>query len=153
MCQGVREAASRLRRGLVAEPTQAQAVLEHRGISTCTGTFYGVPGHASERRALDDSAVHNAVRWARAGLEYAEREEQATYRGLSGLRFNMGVFEGGIKPNIIAPSATLRFGFRPLPNQDSDAVMDDLHALAPTGCEVDWAPGFYGPTFPPTTPT
>ncbi len=133
---------------IVAEPTRAEAVLEHRGISTCTGTFYGLPGHASERRALDDSAVHKAVRWAQAALEYAERNEQTAYRGLSGLRFNLGVFEGGIKPNIIAPSATVRFGFRPLPNQDSEAVMEDIQGLAPTGCEVDWAPGFYGPTLP-----
>lgn len=133
---------------VVAEPTRAEAVLEHRGISTCTGTFYGVPGHASERRALADSAVHKAVRWAQAALEYAERNEETAYRGLSGLRFNLGVLEGGIKPNIIAPEATVRFGFRPLPNQDSDAVMDDFHALAPSDCEVDWAPGFYGPTLP-----
>ncbi len=133
---------------VVAEPTRSKAVLEHRGIATYTGTFHGIAGHASERRALDDSAVHRAVRWAEAALEYAERNEHTSYKTLSGIRFNLGVFEGGIKPNIIAPTATVRFGFRPLPNQDPDEVMSDFEALAPTAAHVDWAPGFYGPTLP-----
>ncbi|QDG52839.1 acetylornithine deacetylase [Persicimonas caeni] len=133
---------------IVAEPTQAEAVLEHRGIATYTGTFHGIAGHASDRRALEDSAVHRAVRWAEAALEYAERNERTSYKSLSGIRFNLGVFEGGIKPNIIAPSATVRFGFRPLPDQDAEAVMADFEALAPTDAHVEWAPGFYGPTLP-----
>jgi acetylornithine deacetylase len=138
---------------IVAEPTNAKAVLEHRGISTYTGTFYGIAGHASERRALDDSAVHRAVRWAEAAIEYADQHEKTSYKTLSGIRFNLGVFEGGIKPNIIAPSATVRFGFRPLPDQDPEAVMADFEALVPTNvapsnAEVDWAPGFFGPTLP-----
>lgn len=133
---------------IVAEPTEAEAVLEHRGIATYTGTFHGVPGHASDRRALEDSAVHRAVRWAEAALEYAERHEETTFKTLSGIRFNLGVLEGGIKPNIIAPSATVRFGFRPLPDQEPEAVMADFEALAPTDAHVEWAPGFYGPTLP-----
>lgn len=133
---------------IVAEPTGARAVLEHRGISTATATFHGVAGHASERRALADSAVHRAVRWAAAALEYAERHEQSTYRGLSGIRFNVGQLMGGIKPNIIAPQATVRFGFRPLPDQDSNALMADIQALGPTIGTVDWQPGFFGPTLP-----
>ena len=28
--------------------------------------------------------------------------------------------EGGIKANVIAPEAQVRFGFRPLPSQDTD---------------------------------
>ena len=133
---------------IVAEPTGAEAVLEHRGIATYTGTFHGVAGHASERRALEDSAVHRGVRWAEAALEYAERHETTAYKSLNGIRFNLGVFEGGIKPNIIAGSATVRFGFRPLPDQDPEAVMADFEALAPTDAHVDWAPGFFGPTLP-----
>jgi acetylornithine deacetylase len=133
---------------VVAEPTQARAVLEHRGISTYIATFCGVAGHASDRRALEDSAVHRAVRWAEAALEYADRHEQTAYKTLSGIRFNLGVFEGGIKPNVIAPLATVRFGFRPLPDQDPEAVMADFEALAPTNADVEWAPGFSGPTLP-----
>ena len=32
---------------------------------------------------------------------------------LAGLRFNVGRIEGGIKANVIAPNAEVRFGFRP----------------------------------------
>lgn len=133
---------------IVAEPTQARAVLEHRGISTGSAVFHGVAGHASERRALADSALHRAVHWAEAALQYAERHERSTYRGLSGIRFNLGVVEGGIKPNIIAPMAKVRFGFRPLPDQDSAALMADIQALGPTLGDTEWLPGFFGPTLP-----
>lgn len=137
---------------IVAEPTQGVAVLEHRGISTASGVFKGVAGHASERRALADSAVHRAVRWADAALKYAEAHEQTTYRSLSGIRFNIGAIEGGIKPNIIAPSASVRFGFRPLPDQDHEVLMAEVQALAvPQNAdepEVEWSAGFFGPTLP-----
>jgi acetylornithine deacetylase len=134
---------------IVAEPTGAQAVVEHRGIATCTGTFSGVAGHASKRRALGDSAVHRAVRWAHQALALAESHEASTYRGLSGIRFNLGSFDGGIKPNIIAPEATLRFGCRPLPDQDAEALMGEFEALADPD-QVAWTPGFMGPTLPAT---
>lgn len=135
---------------IVAEPTQSVAVLEHRGISTASGVFKGVAGHASERRALTDSAVHRAVRWADAAIKFAEGHEQTTYRSLSGIRFNLGAFEGGIKPNIIAPTASVRFGFRPLPDQAHDELMAEMQALAAnqSGDEVEWSAGFFGPTLP-----
>ena len=132
---------------IVAEPTEAGAVVEHRGIATCTGEFRGVAGHASKRRALTDSAVHRASRWAAAALSAAEEFENRTYRSLSGIRFNLGVFDGGIKPNIIAPDATVRFGCRPLPDQHGPDLLAELQALADAD-HVEWTPGFYGPTLP-----
>ncbi len=133
---------------IVAEPTQAKAVVEHRGISTARGVFSGVAGHASERRALADSAVHRAVRWAHEALAFAEGHEATTYRGLSGIRFNLGLLEGGIKPNVIAPEATVRFGCRPLPDQDGQALIAEIQRLAPDDADVDWQAGFFGPTLP-----
>ncbi len=67
-------------RVVVAEPTRCRAVLEHRGIATCHGAFRGVGGHASAPRALADSALHEAVRWAsrRARLRRGGRRARAT---------------------------------------------------------------------------
>ncbi|NND61172.1 MAG: M20/M25/M40 family metallo-hydrolase, partial [Gammaproteobacteria bacterium] len=49
---------------VVAEPTRAQAVLAHRGIASGRLQFTGHAGHASDSRAMTDSAIHRAVRWA-----------------------------------------------------------------------------------------
>src|SRR5690349_11219932 len=53
---------------VVAEPTGCRAVLEHRGIVSCSGEFLGTAGHASSPRALVDSAIHEAVRWSARAL-------------------------------------------------------------------------------------
>ncbi len=130
---------------LVAEPTRTLEVVAHRGIATCTGTFTGTPGHASADRALDDSAVHEAVRWAGRALAAAHEAQTETFGALHGIRFNLGRIEGGVKPNMIAGEATLRFGVRPLPNQDPLGVLERLWALAPNADRVRWAPGFLAP--------
>jgi acetylornithine deacetylase len=135
---------------LVAEPTRCKAVLAHRGIATCTGTFRGTAGHASQRRALEDSAVHEAVRWAEKALALASESEAADpgreVGGLPGARFNIGSIEGGIKANMIASTATVRFGVRP--SGDPRAVLDGFCALAPHPGRVTWEPGYLAPALP-----
>ncbi len=109
---------------LVAEPTGCEAVLAHRGISSVELEFRGTAGHASDAHALEASALHQAVRWSSRALDHVESQAHTRFGGLTGLRFNIGRIEGGIKANMIAPHAQLKFGFRPLPSQS----MDDLHA-------------------------
>lgn len=139
---------------IVAEPTQAKAVLEHRGIVTCTGVFEGKAGHASSPTALEDNALHHAAAWVSAAVDEAKRaRSEEHYRSLRGVCFNVGVIEGGIKPNIIAPRATVRWGIRPLPNQDADAVLARFQScasepVASEGGAVRWERGFYGPSLP-----
>ena len=122
---------------LVAEPTECKAVVAHRGIGTCNGTFRGVGGHASDARALADSAVHEAVRWAARALAYAADHD---------VRFNLGLVEGGLKANMIAASATVRFGVRPM--VDVGAAVDAVCALAADAGRVTWAPGYTAPALP-----
>ena len=115
---------------IIAEPTQGQAVLAHRGISAVRMAFKGLAGHASAENALSLSAVHNAMRWGTDALDFVESQSHLRFGGLTGLRFNIGRIEGGIKANMIAPSAEVRFGFRPLPSQDTDALHVKFRALA-----------------------
>ena len=139
---------------IVAEPTGAKAVAEHRGIMTATGHFTGRAGHASDPRALHDNALHHLTRWADAALAYAEAQEGETFRNLSGIRFNLGRIEGGVKPNVIAPEATVRFGFRPRPDQRMETIFDELCGLANGGAgeaaraPVKWEEGFVAPPLP-----
>ena len=131
---------------LVAEPTGCEAVLAHRGIASVQLGFTGQAGHASGANALAASALHQAVRWGADALALVEGEAHQRFGGLTGLRFNIGRIEGGIKANVIAPSASVRFGFRPLPSQDMDGMHARFRALAPPGTE--YIDTFRGPPLP-----
>lgn len=128
---------------IVAEPTQAKAVLAHRGIVSARGYFTGVSGHASEARALQDSAIHKAGRWMSKALDWVA-QQNCHFDGLSGLPFNIGKIDGGIKANMIAADCELAFGFRPLPGQDAEVLLQQLQQPA----EGKLVAGFSGPTLP-----
>jgi acetylornithine deacetylase len=133
---------------VVGEPTACRAVLEHRGAASATMTFLGTGGHASAARAIRDSAIHEAVRWSARALAFAEESEARRYKDLCGIRFNIGVVSGGIKVNMIASTATLRFGVRPLPDQRPEELIAELAALAPSAERIGVEPGFLAPPLP-----
>ncbi len=133
---------------IVAEPTRCEAVLAHRGISSVLLRFRGEAGHASGANALTANALHQTMRWGARALELVEGEAQARFGGLTGLRFNIGKVEGGIKANVIAPSAEVRFGFRPLPSHDIDQLHVRFGACASTGALERYEETFRGPSLP-----
>ncbi len=136
---------------LVAEPTQCRAVLAHRGIASVSMRFSGRAGHASGGQQASDSALHQAVTWGHRALELVTALEGEKFGGLSGLRFNIGRIEGGIKANMIAPSADVRFGFRPLPSMDFEALLERFRTLAePVPTMFDET--FRGPSLPSGEP-
>lgn len=135
-------------RAIISEPTRCEAVLAHRGISAVRMAFKGQAGHASGENALTLSAVHNAMRWGANALDFVQDQQHLRFGGLTGLRFNIGRVEGGIKANMIAPSAEVRFGFRPLPSQDPDALHRQLKALANADALAEYEETFRGPSLP-----
>lgn len=132
---------------LVAEPTMSEAVLAHRGISSVLMRFAGRAGHASGPQDAAASALHQAMRWGSRALDHVQSLSSARFGGLTGLRFNIGRVEGGIKANMIAPDAEVRFGFRPLPSMDVDALLDDFAALADPA-PATFVETFRGPSLP-----
>ncbi|KAA2284534.1 acetylornithine deacetylase [Arenimonas fontis] len=133
---------------VVAEPTGGQAVLAHRGISSVRMRFRGRAGHASAADALEQSAVHQAMRWGTKALDFAAAQGHARFGGLTGLRFNIGRVHGGIKGNMIAPECELRFGFRPLPSMDMDGLHASFRDLAEAGALDVYEETFRGPPLP-----
>ncbi|KPN20143.1 acetylornithine deacetylase [Xanthomonas sp. Mitacek01] len=132
---------------LVAEPTQCEAVLAHRGISSVLMRFAGTAGHASGRQDPAASALHQAMRWGGRALDHVESLAHARFGGLTGLRFNIGRVEGGIKANMIAPATELRFGFRPLPSMDVDDLLSTFAGFAePEAAHFEET--FRGPSLP-----
>lgn len=133
---------------IIAEPTNAEAVLAHRGISAVQLRFRGRAGHASNADAADASAVHQAMRWGVRALEHAHAQDHERFGGLTGLRFNIGRVEGGIKGNVIAPACEVRFGFRPLPSQSTDALHAQFRDLAEPAALDYYGETFRGPSLP-----
>jgi acetylornithine deacetylase len=133
---------------IIAEPTQGLAVLAHRGISAVRMAFKGRAGHASAENALSLSALHNAMRWGSTALDFVQAQHHLRFGGLTGLRFNIGRVEGGIKANMIAPSAEVRFGFRPLPSQDMDALHAQFRGFANADALAEYEETFRGPSLP-----
>ena len=133
---------------VVAEPTMCEAVLAHRGISSVLMRFKGEAGHASGAAAMDASALHQTMRWGNRALDFVQSESHRRFGGLTGLRFNIGRVEGGIKANMIAPNAEVRFGFRPLPSHDIDELHAKFGQLAEPGELHRYEETFRGPPLP-----
>jgi acetylornithine deacetylase len=132
---------------IVAEPTKAEAVLAHRGIQSVLMRFAGHAGHASGEQKPSDSALHQAVRWGGAALDFVAAQSHERFGGLTGLRFNIGRIEGGIKANMIAPTAELRFGCRPLPTMDPDELLARFRSLVEPQ-PVEFSETFRGASLP-----
>jgi acetylornithine deacetylase len=136
--------AGRWSRVVVAEPTGARAVLQHRGFASFEVSFGGTAGHTSGADAARGSAVHKAVRWMNAALDLAEPGGL-----LDGSRFNIGIVRGGTASNVVASETTVRFGFRPEPGADAARVTEDriaaLKALLPGDGSAVWTDRFLAP--------
>ncbi|GAB4194584.1 MAG: acetylornithine deacetylase [Wenzhouxiangellaceae bacterium] len=135
------------RQVVVAEPTACEAVLAHRGYLSVIGEFAGRAGHSSELRALHDNALHRACRWTHAALQVAEDEQAEATAGYAGICFNLGRAEGGVKSNVIADQAELRWSARLRPADDTDAWYARLTGL-PGGEAARWQRPFVGPPLP-----
>lgn len=132
---------------IVAEPTRGEAVLAHRGIQSVLMRFAGHAGHASGEQRPSDSALHQAMRWGSAALDFVSAQSHERFGGLTGLRFNIGRVEGGIKANMIAPSAEVRFGMRPLPTMNPDTLLTRFRTLVEPQ-PVEFAETFRGASLP-----
>lgn len=132
---------------IVAEPTRGEAVLAHRGIQSVLMRFAGHAGHASGEQKPGDSALHQAMRWGGAALDFVAAQSHERFGGLKGLRFNIGRVEGGIKANMIAPSAEVRFGMRPLPTMNPDRLLANLRSLVEPR-PAEFSETFRGPSLP-----
>src|SRR5690606_32524062 len=74
------------REAIIAEPTQCEAVLAHRGISSVLMKFKGMAGHASGANAMQASALHQAMRWGGHALDHVDLQAHQRFGGLTGLR-------------------------------------------------------------------
>lgn len=131
---------------IVTEPTRCRAVLAHRGIASVLVRFRGDAGHASS--ANPRSALHAAIRWGDRALDHVESLAGQRFGDMAGLRFNVGRIEGGIKANVIAPTAELRFGIRSLPSQSAHELLEQFKAMAEVETLASFEQTFHGDSLP-----
>ncbi len=133
---------------IVAAPTQCEAVLAHRGVSTVMLRFKGDSANLAASNPGDASAVHQAMRWGARALEFVDSESHRRLGGLTGLGFNIGRVEGGSATHAVAQSAEVDFGFRPLPAQDIDALHARFASFAGPGMLGRYSETFRGTALP-----
>jgi acetylornithine deacetylase len=129
---------------IVAEPTQCQAILGHRGYLSVLGEFSGEPGHSSEQRGLADNAIHQACIWASAAVAYAGARQKEGDE----LCFNIGTISGGSGSNVIAADAQVHWSARIPPGVDTEDTLSAICNLTGASRQLPWNARFNGPTLP-----
>lgn len=128
---------------VVCEPTECKAEVVHRGYLSVKGRFSGVSGHSSERRSLEQNALHRLARWSAAAIERAGRDSDEGLRSC----FNIGTVSGGVKSNVIADQAFIHWSARLLPGQSNDEYLERMLKL-PGAEHAAWEVPFAGPPLP-----
>lgn len=131
---------------VVAEPTGCRAVLGHRGYLSVKTWFHGIPGHSSEPRALDDSAVHRMAVWARRAIERAR--EMKTADKDPGSCLNIGRVDAGTKSNVIAGEAFVHWSARLRPGESNREFLQLMQSLDPAPESTRWEVPFSGAPLP-----
>jgi acetylornithine deacetylase len=131
---------------VVAEPTQCEPVLGHRGYLSVKARFHGTPGHSSEARALTDSATHNMALWAASALGVARKKKTADTD--PGNCMNIGIMNGGSKSNVIAGEAFVHWSARLKPGESNEDFLAEIQACAPSHAKVEWEVPFAGHPLP-----
>ncbi len=131
---------------IVAEPTNCQAVLGHRGFLSVKTRFHGVPGHSSEARALSENANHQMALWAAGAVQVARGKKQD--ESDPGTCLNIGIMDGGTKSNVIAGAAFVHWSARLQPGQSNGDFLEEIKACADGKSSVEWEVPFCGEPLP-----
>lgn len=118
---------SQYKQVIIAEPTNSQAVVSHRGYLSSQVEFKGVCGHSSMAIALKENAIHKSNAWLSKALNYANKH--VSQNNPAGLCFNVGVIKGGEKNNMIAETVNLNFSSRVPSGLSSKQVFEELKQL------------------------
>ncbi len=116
---------------IIGEPTSMRVIEGHKGVCEYATRFEGLEGHGSAPD-LGVNAVEYAVRYISKLMEI--RETLKT-RAPHDSRFeppwttiNIGAFQGGVAPNVIANKAKLEWEFRPVQQSDFEFVHEVINA-------------------------
>lgn len=145
LIEGMLAHAARPLFAIVGEPTDMRLATAHKGFCLYSTSFNGREAHSSLPH-LGRSAISAAVRFANYLLETGSLLSYRSSR-IPGLEpafttFNIGQIEGGTAINIIARRCSLKWEFRPVPDEDVAAIKarvgSYLEAMRATAEEDGW---------------
>jgi succinyl-diaminopimelate desuccinylase len=114
---------------IIGEPTDLHLVVTHKGVVRTAIHFEGISAHA----ALPDLGV-NAIEAAGSFIEemrtwyFPQLRKRATSL-LSPPTVNIGLIEGGVQPNLVAPSCEILLERRLLPHETPEQYEQELNSV------------------------
>lgn len=132
---------------VVAEPTDLNVVVAHKGVARWTVRTHGRAAHSS-RPELGVNAIYGMAKVLNALEEYAR--DVAPNRGEHSLcgrpSLSVGVIAGGLSVNTVPDQCTIQIDRRVLPGEDNAAarqhVMDFVRERVGDRVEVEHEPSF-----------
>ncbi|HXF62822.1 MAG TPA: M20/M25/M40 family metallo-hydrolase [Caldilineaceae bacterium] len=127
---------------VIAEPTCLLPVYAHKGGVRVTVTAHGVAAHTSTDLGVSANFLIAPFMAEMAALAQRLKQDRryqndAFTPPTNG--FNLVINDGGTKPNVTAAKTVCVVGFRPMPNDHSDEVLQMvLDAAARHHLEVEW---------------
>lgn len=116
---------------LVGEPTLGRVVTAHKGVRSFTTVVEGLDGHSSQPHR-GANAVVAAARIATAIDTLAARHRAAAADPRFDppyTTFNVATMQGGQAINIVPRHCTLSWEYRPVPADDSEAILDEIRRI------------------------
>ena len=123
--QGIRADA-----GIVGEPTRLQIGRAMRGVSHIDITVTGYPGHTSGRNHGGNAILQMGRVLGALEQDITKRYEGRSHPLLGAPVFNVGLIQGGEKPNVVAQHCRATLLRRDLPGEDLEQVLEELRASA-----------------------
>ena len=119
--------------GVIAEPTQLIPVRAHKGGASVKVTAHGKAAHTSTDRGVSANfliapfvaEMAELAKRLRTDTSYMNQDFDPPTNG-----FNLVLDDGGCKPNVTAAKTVCTVGFRPMPNDRSDDLIEEVTACA-----------------------
>jgi len=116
---------------IVGEPTEMRVFNAHKGSCGVDTRITGLEAHSS----AEDKGVNAIVYLGRLIAFLADLQQDIKANGLKNERFDppystidIGLVQGGTARNIIPREASLAWGFRALPEEDDDRIVERVNA-------------------------
>ncbi len=116
--------------GIVGEPTKLKVGSFMRGVTHIDITVTGYPKHTSGENHTGNAIVQMGRVLAALEGELTEKYQKRRHPILGSPIFNVGLIQGGEKPNVAAKQCCVTLLRRDMPGEDSSQVMKEIEELA-----------------------
>jgi acetylornithine deacetylase len=128
--------------GIIGEPTRMHPVYAHKGGVRLRVTAYGVAAHTSTDKGISANfliapflaEMAELNKLVKSELRFQNPEFDPPTNG-----FNLVISDGNTAANVTAPKTVCTVGFRPMPNDSREEVIERvLASVKKHNLEVDW---------------